>query len=89
MCEPNDLSELQMLAKCPWCFASVTVSGNSLYMQIWNYACHMTTAKACVHTYTGILKDNEVNEQAFPTTRELPSVKDKERAKNFKSLSQP
>ena len=75
MCEPNDISELQMPEKCPWCGASVTVSESSLCMQIWNYACHMTTAKACVHTKTGILKENEVKEQAFPTTRDLLSAR--------------
>ena len=51
MCEPNDLSEQQMPEIRPWCGAF----GSSLYTQIWNYACHMTTPKTCVCTYTGVL----------------------------------
>ena len=85
MCKSNDLNELQMPENCPWCGAPITVSGSSLYMQIWNYASHMTTAKACVHTYTGILKDSEVKEQTLPKTRKLLSARDKERARNFRS----
>ena len=57
MCEPNDLSVLQMPSTCPWCGATLKLDGNSLYMQIWNYACHVTAAKACVcchlHWYPG------------------------------------
>ena len=53
-------------------------------MQIWNYAPHMTTAKACVCTYAGILKKNEVKEQTFPMVRELLSAKNKE-ARNVRS----
>ena len=37
MCEPNDLSVLQMPATCPWCGTHLKLEGNSLYMQIWNY----------------------------------------------------
>ena len=54
-------------------------------MQIWNYACHMTTAKACVCTYTGVLVDGEIKSQAFPNVRDLLSIKDKQEAKNFQS----
>ena len=45
----------------------------------------MTTAKACVCTYAGILKKNKVKEQAFPMVRDLLSAKDKEEARNFRS----
>ena len=78
MREPNDLSVLQMPSVCPWCMATLKLEGNSLYMQMWNYACHVTSAKACVCTYTGILEGNEVKDQAFPNVRDLLSVKDKQ-----------
>ena len=54
-------------------------------MQIWNYASHMTSAKQCVCTYTGVLTKNEVTSQAFPNVRDLLSVKDKQEVKNFQS----
>ena len=85
MCEPNDMSVLQMPRTCPWCGATIKLEGNSLYVQIWNYASHMMTAKACVCTYTGIMAGSELKDQAFPNVWDLLSVKDKQEVTEFQS----
>ena len=85
-CEPNSSSVLQMPSVCPWCRATLKLDGNSLYMQIWNYACYTTTAKACVCCYTGFLTGSEIKSHAFPNVRELLTVKDKQQVQNFQSF---
>ena len=85
MCEANDLSALQMPSTCPWCGHQLKLEGNSLYLQIWNYLEHATTAKACTNNYAGILEGKEIKGQAFPNVRDLLSVQDKQAVKDFES----
>ena len=66
MCELSDINRLEMPGKWPCCMEAITVKGQSLYVQIWKYACHITTAKACAHTYTGILTGNEITGPSTP-----------------------
>ena len=48
----------------------------------------MTTAKACVCCYTGVLTGSEIKSiksHAFLNVRELLTVKDKQQVQNFQS----
>ena len=55
MCDLCDSGLLQLPSKCPWCSATVTVTGHSLYMQLTNYTAHLKDGGSCVGMYTAVI----------------------------------
>ena len=86
MCELTDDNVLQMPSECPWCYKTLSVKEHSFFSQIGIHMDHLSTVAACVHSYTGILADNnEIKGQVLPTTTQLLSEEDRKRMTRFLS----